>query len=417
MSARTNCAPGVSIGAAHEPKESGVKKIAGYEIHPAADLFDMLAEDDLERLSRDIKANGLRVPIVLLAGKILDGRNRLLACERAGVEPRFERIGSDHNPWRAVWSLNRERRQIEDKVRLALIGRQMVEQSDAWLAAQEKAKEEANRARSEKVKGYRNAAKNSPASCEAKPKAPASRDYRREHPRKAAARLAEEIGGVSRATVERAIELERANPEAAEAVRRGEKEGQKALGEVKRKKRVDRIVEISKGNAPLATDRRFPVIYADPPWRYNNTAGASAAEDHYPTMSLKEICALEVPATPDAVLFLWATSPLLPEAFDVIRSWGFTYKGSMVWSKGTGTGNWVLNAHEILLIATRGDIPCPLPSNRPLSVITAPRTRHSAKPAEFAEAIERMFPDLPKLEMFCRSPRDGWVAWGNEAAA
>jgi N6-adenosine-specific RNA methylase IME4 len=158
-----------------------------------------------------------------------------------------------------------------------------------------------------------------------------------------------------------------------------------------------------------------PVIYADPPWRYGNTAGASAAEDEYPTIPLADICALHIPATKDAVLFLWATSPLLPEALQVTAAWGFVYKGSMIWDKGMGTGNWVLNCHELLLIAVRGDMPCPAPPNRPKSVIVAQRGKHSEKPDAFAEAIDRMFPDLPKVELFARKPRKGWATWGNQA--
>jgi N6-adenosine-specific RNA methylase IME4 len=190
----------------------------------------------------------------------------------------------------------------------------------------------------------------------------------------------------------------------------------KVVRELKREERFEGIAEEGRGMAPLAGVKPCPVVYADPPWRYGNTAGASAAADQYPTMPLADICALKVPATKDAVLFLWATSPLLPEALQVVTAWGFTYKGSMVWDKGSGTGNWVLNAHELLLIAVRGDMPCPAPANRPVSVIRAHTSRHSEKPEAFAEAIERMFPGLPKVEMFARRVREGWTAWGNEAA-
>lgn len=112
-------------------------------IHPAAALFPMLSEDALASLVADIKTHGLRQPIVLFQGQVLDGRNRLLACERAGVAPRFvEHDASD--PWRAVWSLNAERRQIEDRMRLTLIAEQMLAGSDEW-EGQEKAKREEKR--------------------------------------------------------------------------------------------------------------------------------------------------------------------------------------------------------------------------------------------------------------------------------
>ena len=395
------------------------------QIHPAAEMLPLLPGPELETLAQSIRAHGLKHPIVLLDGAVIDGRNRLLACERAGVEPRFVdwTPANGESPWDYVWSTNAERRHLEAGTKAAL-GVKFETASEEWREERRRAEERKRRALEEATNRRVEAAKakgtraDVPAPAPERPTPPpaARRDKRAEEARESRTHLAKKIG-VSPRTVQDAISLQKKAPETFERVARGEVPLKKALAEVKRQERVERIVEIAKGNAPLASDRRFPVIYADPPWRYDNTAGASAAEDHYPTMSLEEICALDVPATPDAVLFLWATSPLLPEAFDVIDAWGFTYKGSMVWSKGSGTGNWVLNAHEILMIATRGDIPCPLPANRPMSVITAPRTRHSAKPPEFAEAIERMVPDLPKIELFCRTPRDGWVAWGNEAAA
>jgi N6-adenosine-specific RNA methylase IME4 len=199
----------------------------------------------------------------------------------------------------------------------------------------------------------------------------------------------------------------------------GERPGARIRGKQKKKRQHKRIAEQARTAVPIEGFAPSPVIYADPPWQYGNTAGVSAAEDHYPTMSLAEICALgpRLPATKDAVLFLWATSPLLPEAFQVLSAWGFTYKGSMVWDKDMGTGNWVLNCHELLLIAVRGDMPCPAPENRPKSVVQAKRGAHSAKPAEFAALIERMYPGIEPVEMFARAPRAGWRAWGNEAAA
>jgi N6-adenosine-specific RNA methylase IME4 len=68
-----------------------------------------------------------------------------------------------------------------------------------------------------------------------------------------------------------------------------------------------------------------------------------------------------------------------------------------------------------LLIATRGEIPCPLPANRPPSVIEAPRREHSRKPDEVYQLIERMYPELPKIELFARNAREGWARWGNQA--
>jgi N6-adenosine-specific RNA methylase IME4 len=189
--------------------------------------------------------------------------------------------------------------------------------------------------------------------------------------------------------------------------------------EIKRRKRV--VKERDLGARQLAhPDKRYGVIYADPPWRfepYSRVTGMDrAADNHYPTMDVPAICALQIPAADDCVLFLWATVPMLPEAMAVMVSWGFAYRSHFVWLKQRwGTGFWNRNKHELLLVGTRGEVPAPAMGEQFSSVIEAAATEHSAKPAAFAEMIEEMFPSLPAIEMFARGPRLGWDVWGNEA--
>ena len=173
--------------------------------------------------------------------------------------------------------------------------------------------------------------------------------------------------------------------------------------------------------APVWPEGQYPVIYADPPWRYENPpmgGGNRSIENHYPTMNLDEICAMPVEslAAEGCVLFMWATSPKLAECMEVITAWGFTYRTSMVWVKDKiGMGYHARNRHELLLIAKRGQFAPPEPANRPDSVVSAPRQEHSAKPSEFYAIIERMYPGVPKIELFSRGKRDGWAVWGNQA--
>lgn len=163
----------------------------------------------------------------------------------------------------------------------------------------------------------------------------------------------------------------------------------------------------------------YPILYADPPWRYEHVETENRAiENHYPTMTIEEICSLPVRAVSadDSVLFLWATSPKLAEAMKVIDAWGFDYRTCMVWVKDKiGMGYYARQRHELLLIARRGELPVPEPENRPDSVLVAPRLEHSAKPPEFYDLIERMYPGQRYLELFARTAREGWVAWGNQA--
>ena len=159
----------------------------------------------------------------------------------------------------------------------------------------------------------------------------------------------------------------------------------------------------------------FDVVYADPPWRYDNGTPGREIERHYPTMSHDDICGLDVPAAKDAVLFLWGVAPKLPEALAVMCAWGFTYRSSAVWDKQIpGMGYWFRGQHEHLLVGVRGRWSPPLPSMRVASVHSEPRQRHSTKPARIRALIAAWWPDARRLEMFCRHPAPGWHSWGNQ---
>lgn len=194
-----------------------------------------------------------------------------------------------------------------------------------------------------------------------------------------------------------------------------------ALREHNRKARVERLNEISRGNQPLKGVGRFPVLLADPPWEYDGatTDPTRQIENQYPTMPLEEICDLPVGeqvAAKDAVLFLWATAPLLPDALEVMEAWGFEYKSCAVWDKQKiGMGYWFRGQHELLLVGVRGNPPKPAPGALASSVISASRGKHSEKPEAVRTLIEAYYPELPRLEMFCRKPRKGWSAWGNQS--
>ena len=189
----------------------------------------------------------------------------------------------------------------------------------------------------------------------------------------------------------------------------------------KRAARTKNLTQLSNRNAPPPTDRRYPIIYADPPWQYDfSPSNDRSVENHYPTMPIEEILALSVEelATPDAMLFLWAPPSFIKKGIATLEAWGFELATSMVWVKDRiGTGIYVRQRHEYLLLGKRGQPITPRPGSQPDSVIEAPRQKHSAKPDQIYDLIEKMYPDLPKIELFCRSPRSGWDAWGNQAEA
>lgn len=198
---------------------------------------------------------------------------------------------------------------------------------------------------------------------------------------------------------------------------------------VKRAVRIARMAHITErgaATAPQELGKRYSIYYADPPWKYEvwskETGMDRSAENHYPTMDVDEIVSLFHRlgiADPDypAIMFLWCTNAgLRKQGIRVLEECGFDYVHHWVWDKvHQGNGHWGFDCHECLLIGRRGDVVAPEKGMQPRTVYREPKTRHSAKPAYFAETIERIWPDLPKLELFCRSPRPGWDSWGYEA--
>ena len=154
-------------------------------------------------------------------------------------------------------------------------------------------------------------------------------------------------------------------------------------------------------------------------------------------MTLQDIKAVPVAdvAALDCALFLWAVDPMIPQALEVGKAWGFTYKTpAFYWIKTRrrgstrhllhdepdhklfpmGTGYWTRANPEICLLFTRG---------RPKRIGTAvrklliaPRREHSRKPDETYERIKSLVAG-PYLELFARQSRRGWSAWGNEIGA
>lgn len=163
----------------------------------------------------------------------------------------------------------------------------------------------------------------------------------------------------------------------------------------------------------------FNVIYADPPWQYDVNFLSASADSYYSTMKTEEICKMVIPSADDAILFLWATNPLLQDALLVMESWGFSYKTNMVWVKDKiGLGFYLRGQHELLLIGVKGKIGPPEESRRVSSVLPSvlvlSSKRHNAKPEKVYEIIEYMYPNAKYLELFAREKRRGWEAWGHE---
>lgn len=355
-------------------------------------IIPPLSAEEKQQLEANIVADGCRDPLVLWGNVLVDGHNRYEICTRLGIK--FKTVQMDFADrdaaidWIGVNQLGR--RNLTADQRSLLRGR-LYNRTKKTMAA------------AGAMKGKANAEV-------------------AQAPQNTAEALAKKYG-VSERTIKsdgkkaEAIEtLQEANPEAAEAVLKGKKR----FNEVRREIKLEQVKEAAK-----LPDAKYRVIYADPPWKYGNDMGAAmpgttGARDHYPCMTIAELCALPVRelCESDAVLFLWVTSPLLYEAAPLIKAWGFEYKTSFVWDKiKHNMGHYNSMRHEFLLICTRGSC---LPDEKKLfdSVQSIERSgKHSEKPEEFRTIIDTLYPYGKRIELFRRggAPK-GWSVWGNQSA-
>jgi len=169
------------------------------------------------------------------------------------------------------------------------------------------------------------------------------------------------------------------------------------------------------------SDKKYSVIYADPPWSYNATLPPKYGDVrfHYKVMSDEDIYNMPVKDMTDknCVLFLWVTSPKLPEGIELIKRWGFEYKTSFVWDKiKHNMGYYNSVRHELLLVAGKGSS-TPTMHKKKLydSVVSIERSdKHSEKPEYFRKLIEELYPNTQKIELFARKNTEGWDTFGNE---
>lgn len=354
-------------------------------------LFGKLSPEEFGALEKDIVARGVMVPVeVDENGEILDGHHRVEIADKHGLKYKVirRRFKTEGEKREHVYKLNLCRRQL-DNIRWGLAFERLCEERGLrpGQGAQSKVTNEGS----------------------ATMALPSAGTPTREE-------LAEELG-VPCDTMNKRVAAGRAYKALPAKHRKAVDKKEKTLNQARREVRREHIkeatIEESLGDADV-----YAVILADPPWSYANSGFTSSAAEHYPTMPVDEIAALlvEEHATTNAALFLWATNPLLPDALLVMQAWGFEYKTNFVWVKEGApnpTGFYVAGCHELLLIGIRGSFPVQT-DDLPPSVIKAPKRKHSQKPDEAYDIIEKLYPGMPYMEMFARQERQGWKSLGNE---
>lgn len=372
----------------------------GFAIHPAANLFPAMNDAEFEEFKEDIRQNGQQVPILVQNGQLIDGRHRYRACCELGIEPKMEEVPVEQSIERLVISLNQHRRHLIESQRAMIAARlanislggnqhtgglsqqQAADDLDVSVPSVQRAKSVLARGTDELIQAV-DAGKVDVSNGADLAKLP--------HPSQRKVMSDVEKGILKEA-----------------------KEIRKAIAAERREQCLEALAVKRANSKPLdPTKGPFSVIYADPPWDYIREEQLG-----YTTMTLEAICEMPVNelAAEDAVLFLWCSASLPQEALDVIKAWGFTFKTQAIWDKvNPGMGSYFRIQHEHLMIATRGNIPEVPGTVRFAAVFTEKRREHSRKPDCAYEMIEAMYPELNKIELFCRGePRTGWAGWGNE---
>lgn len=356
-------------------------------------LIPPLTTDEYTLLEKSIIDEGVRDPVLCWCGVIIDGHNRYEITQKHGLSCPSREVEFTDRSAVMIWIIQNQfgRRNLS-----------MYQRAELALKLEPLIRERAK--------------KNQIASGGAVPQKSAE-------PVDTRAVLAS-LASVSHDTIMKVKKIDTDGPEdIKEKLRDGNLTINSAYKIVKKEEQKKRVADSVNSPPPPTTKGKYRVFYADPPWKYGIDQHSSAGTvqektigSHYPSMPTDEICGLPIKemAEENAVLFLWATSPLILHAFRVMEAWGFQYKAQMIWDKVLhNVGHYVSVRHEILLIGTRGSC---TPDVKKLydSVYTEERTEHSKKPEFFRTVIDNIYPLGRRVELFARDKNDDWDAWGNQ---
>jgi N6-adenosine-specific RNA methylase IME4 len=390
-------------------------------VHPAANIFPMMDEKRLAELALDIQENGQQVPIRLLDGLLIDGRNRLAACRIAKVQPIFDYLPDGTNPWQVAWTFNGQRRDLNDAQRY-LLWDDCNKGDEAWQAEQQRIKDAANKARSEAAKagdvGRASAKKKDDFSGATNGGTTKTEVKAAEvKPNRSSDKKAE-AAGVSRKTVEMADTLANKRPDLIAQVKAGETTLSKAHTQAKKDEQLAKLTDIS-AQEVKAAQGVYDVIVIDPPWqmeKIERDVAPNQTSFDYPTMDEAALAQLEVPTADDCHVWVWTTHKHLPMALRLLDAWGLKYVCTFTWHKPGGFQPFGLPQYncEFALYARKGTPQFVETKAFPVC-FNAPRGAHSEKPQDFYDVLNRVTAGR-RLDMFNRRHIEGFDGWGNESA-
>jgi len=380
-------------------------------------LIRSLLGDEYEKLKESILEQGIRDPLVTWNGILLDGHHRYQIAQEYGLEYKTVEIELPDREAAKEWVIKNQlgRRNLTPE-EVSYYRGKLYESRKLSHGGERKSSAQNEHLKTAEQIGKEYGVNQATVRRDAEFSVAVD---------KVAAKLGEDAkqailsgqANIPKREVETLLEIKQEAPELIEPVLQGKMTVTQAKREITHKQRITA--------SPLPSNK-YRVIYADPPWAYNDNRSCgtdefmrqyTAAETYYPSMPIEELCQLNVPeiCEDNAVLFLWVTSPLLEDAFKVIKAWGFSYKTSFVWDKVKhNMGHYNSVRHEFLLVCTKGSC---TPDNRILfdSVQSVERSNiHSEKPEEFRNIIDTLYTHGNKIELFARTKHDNWEVWGNE---
>lgn len=378
------------------------------EYHKYAELFPLIQNESFDEFKKDIEHNGLREPIWIFEGKILDGRNRYRACLETGTAIKTREYTGD-DPIGFVVSLNLKRRHLDTAQRAMVASRLANMQHGGDRKSEDFNVEISTLVSQSEAANLLNVSRESVVSA-------------KKVIDKGTEELIQKVDAGEIAVSTAATIAELPKEEQAEIVARGEKEILEAAKEIKTQKAIakrEEIALIKKNNPVIIPEGKYSCIVIDPPWemkKIDRDVRPNQVEFDYPTMSESELSEFEVSSmsADNCHLFCWTTHKHLPSALRLLEAWGFRYVCTFVWHKNGGFQPIGLPQYncEFVLYARKGT-PSFIDTKAFNCCFDAPRREHSRKPDEFYEVIARVT-EGPRIDVFSREKRAGFSQFGNE---
>jgi len=363
-------------------------------------LIPPLTPDEFSQLEANVLADGIRDPIIVWSGTIVDGHNRYELAQRHGLK--FETLEMHFSSinYCKLWIAENQlgRRNLTDFVKAEVMN---IITACLKEIAELKKIEDGKKARDKQL-GVLSIIDKTP-----------THDTRKI--------VADKLGWSTGKVAQFDVVNKKAPEEVKEKLRSGEVSINQAYQEIKKEeKKEERKLKLQEQRDLIASGSLelpsgvFEVIVIDPPWNYGRDydPDSSRVANPYPEMSQSELLSINLPSADDSVLFLWTTHAFLWDAKQLLDGWGFTYKATLVWDKQQmGMGAWLRMQCEFCLVGIKGK---PVWSNtRWRDIISEQRREHSRKPESFYNLVEEVTVGR-KLEYFSRQKRAGWEVFGDE---